>query len=275
MSHCAKCGNEVLPGELFCRQCGTRLVPGPASRAPGPGPDVSQKELAMFVGKNADMYLRKFGKFTQGGADSFSATWHWPAFFFSFWWTIYRKMYGWAVLALFLGCVPYVGLLAMAGFGISANYLYYRHAKNKVIELRAAQGPELERAAAIGRAGGVNNVAVVLAPLLIVMVLGILAAIAVPQFAMYRQKAADMRAKREIQEACRIGQKIFSENASKELIEPDEFLYAGLVRTPDVEMTLLDGRRATFSITAGHKNGKTLYRTDRQCFLAEERQGAK
>ncbi len=272
MSYCEKCGNKVRSGEFVCRQCGTRLVRERASHAPGSGSDVSQKELAMFVGKNADVYLRKFGKFTENGEDVFSATWHWPAFFFSFLWTIYRKMYGWAVLALFLGCVPYVGLLAMVGFGISGNYLYYRHAKKKVIELRAARGHEIERAAAIGRAGGVNNVAVVLAPLFIVASLGLLAAIAIPQFAMYRQKAADMQAKREIQEACRIGQKIFSEDASKELIEPDEFLYAGLVRTPDVEMTLLDGRRATFSITAGHKHGKTLYRTDPQCFLTVEQQ---
>ncbi|HSQ77714.1 MAG TPA: DUF2628 domain-containing protein [Nitrospirota bacterium] len=269
MSYCEKCGNKARPGELKCRQCGNRLVPERASHAPGPAPDVSRKELAIFVGKNADKYLHKFRKFSENGADAFTATWHWPAFFFSFWWTIYRKMYGWAVLALFLDCVPYVGLLAMVGFGISANYLYYRHAKNKVIELRAAHGPEIDRAAELGRAGGVNSTAIVLAPLT-VMILAILAAIAIPQFAMYRQKAADMQAKHEIQEACRIGQKIFSEDASKELIEPDEFLYAGLVRTPDVDMTLQDGRRATFNITAGHKNGRTLYRTDAQCFLTEE-----
>jgi hypothetical protein len=266
MSFCVKCGNEISPGDRVCRHCGTRPAAGP-----GPGAGVSRDELAMFVGKNADKYLRKFGKFTEGGADSFTATWHWPAFFFSFWWTIYRKMYGWALLAFFIGCVPYAGLLAMFGFGISANYLYYRHAKNKVIELRAAPGPEKERAAALGRAGGVNNVAIVLAPLLLVAFLGIIAAIAIPQFAMYRQRAADARAKHEIQEACRIGQQLFSENASKELVEPDELLYAGLVRTPDVEMTLLDGRREFFSITAGHAHGKMKYSTDRQCFLTEER----
>jgi Tfp pilus assembly protein PilE len=266
MSNCGQCGKEVSPGDRVCRHCGTRLVPGP-------GAGVSHEELAMFVGKNADKYLSKFDKFTKSGADSFTATWHWPAFFFTFWWTIYRKMYGWAVLAFFLGCVPYVGLLAMFGFGISANYLYYRHARNKIAELRAVPGPETERAAALGRAGGVNNVAVVLAPLLAVAVLGIIAAIAIPQFAMYRQRAADMQAKHEIQEACRIGQQLFAENASKELVEPDELLYAGLVRTPAVDMTLQDGRRASFSITAAHANGKMLYRTDQQCYLSEERKG--
>ena len=84
-----------------------------------------------------------------------------------------------------------------------------------------------------------------------------------------------MQAKHEIQEACRIGQQLFAESASKELVEPDELLYAGLVRTPEVDMTLLDGRRATFSITAGHTNGSLLYKTDQQCFLTEERQRAK
>jgi Tfp pilus assembly major pilin PilA len=270
VSNCARCGNELEPGEIFCRRCGTRLVPGQATRALGA--DAGREELAMFVGKNTDKYLRKFSKFTENG-NTFTATWHWPAFFFTFWWTLYRKMYGWVILAFFLALVPYVHLLSMVGFGISANYLYYRHAQKKLAGLRTAPASEADRAASIGRAGGVNNVAIVL--LLLVPILAILAAIAIPQFAMYRQRAADMQAKQEIQEACRIGQKIFSENASKEQIEPDELLYAGLVRTPDVEMTLLDGRRASFSITARHKNGKTFFRTNWQCVLAEERQGEK
>jgi hypothetical protein len=184
---------------------------------------------------------------------------------------IYRKMYGWALLILLLGWIPCAGFMLKIGFGMSANYLYYNHARKKLIALKGAATSEADRAAAIGRAGGVNNVAIVIVPLVIVAMLGILAAIAIPQFAVYRQKAYDLQAKRELQEACTIGLRIFAEKPEKTELEPDEFLYAGLVRTPDVEMMLLDGRKGTFSITAKHAKGNMLYGTDQKCFLTEER----
>lgn len=267
MTNCTQCGNEVRPGEVFCRHCGARLAPESA------GP-VSEEEFAAFVGKNTDKYLGPFRKFAQDG-DSFSATWHWPAFFFTFWWLIYRKMYLWLLALVLLGCVPYVGLLVMVGFGISAKYLYYRHAKKKILELKSQTASDADRAAAIARAGGVNNVAVVLIPIAIVAIVGILAAIAVPQFVEYRRRAADQKAKEEVQEACRIGAKIFAEQPGKMAVEPDEFLYAGLVRNPDVDLMLLDGRRDTFSISAKHAKGSTLYTTDRECYLTEKRQETK
>ncbi len=276
MENCAQCGNEVRSGEVFCRHCGARL--GPAPIGPGASPvtgAVTEEELAQFVGKNTDKYLSAFRKFVRNNEDSFSATWHWPAFFFTFWWLIYRKMYWWLLPFLFLGCVPYLGLFVMIGYGISGNYLYYRHAKKKIIELKSQPASDIERAAAIARMGGVNNVAVVLVPLVAVALIAILAAIAIPQFAAYRQKAADHQAKQEIQAACAIGAKIFAEQPGKTEIEPDEFLYAGLVRTPEVEMLLLDGSREAFSISAKHKKGKMLYTTDQQCYLTEEPQPAR
>jgi len=269
MPNCTECGAETKTGESFCRQCGARLGDGAAGPATT---SVTENDLAIFVGKNTDKYLGAFRKFTGNGEDSFAATWHWPAFFFSFWWLLYRKMYVWLLVFLLLGCIPFAGLLAMVGFGISANYLYYKHAKKKIAALKAQTSSEADRAAAIARAGGVNNVAIVLVALVFVAITGILAAIAIPQFAQYRQKAADQQAKHEIQDACSRGAAIFAQHPEKMEIEPDELLYEGLVRTPDVEMMLLDGRRDTFSISAKHKNGTKEYFTDRQCNLREKRQ---
>jgi hypothetical protein len=272
MTYCKECGKEVRDGDIYCRQCGARQDAASAGQGPASGATVAEDELALFVGKNADIYLPKFRKFMQGGAGSFSVTWHWPAFFFTFWWMIYRKMYGWALLILLTGWIPCAGLLLMIGFGMSANYLYFNHARKKLLALKATAASEVDRGAAIGRAGGVNNVAIVIVPLVIIAIVGVLAAIAIPQLAGYRQKAADLQAKRELQEACGIGLKLFAENPGKTELEPDEFLHAGLVRTPEVEMTLLDGRKDTFSISAKHTKGSTLYGTDRRCFLTEERQ---
>jgi len=271
MANCAKCGQETKAGEAFCRQCGTRLSGGQAgAQTPFPKTQTNESELAMFVGKNADKYLERFKKFTSGTTDSFSVTWHWPAFFFSFFWMLYRKMYLWAFLGLFLGCVPYVGLLAMFGFGMAGYYLYYKHSKAKLLELKAQPMSDIERGAAIARAGGTNGLVVILAPFIGVALLGIIAAIAVPQFMVYKQRAFDRAAKQQIEDACTRGTALFDKQPARMLIEPDDLLYAGLERNPEVEMMLLDGRRETFSMSAHHKQGKNMYITDRQCRIAEE-----
>jgi len=273
MAYCKQCGKDVSVGETFCRHCGAKQ----ASAQPGAGEfraagEANEEDLAAFVGKNADKYLSKFRAFRQSGMDSFAASWHWPAFFFSFWWALYRKMYGWAALALFLGCVPYLGFLAMIAFGVSANYLYYKHARGKILELSTQPASPMERAATLARTGGVNNVIVVVAPLLLIVVIGIIAAIAIPSFHQYRQRAFEVQAKREIQDACSRGLSFFAAHPERTEINPEDILDAGLVRTPEVELQLLDGRREFFGLSAKHKQGKILYTTDRNCFLSEEDQ---
>jgi hypothetical protein len=272
MAYCRQCGKEVNEGETFCRHCGAKV----AAVQPGGGfrgaTTRNEEDLAAFVGKNADTYLAKFRAFSENGADSFAATWHWPAFFFSFWWTLYRKMYGWAALVLFLGCIPYIGFLAMIAFGVSANYLYYKHARKKILELSTLPASSMERSAALARAGGVNNVALVIVSIVLIVVIGILAAVAIPSFIQYRSKSCDVQAKHEIQDACSRGLSYFAAHPDKTEIAPEDFLDAGLVRSPDVELMLLDGRRGSFGLSAKHKKGEKIYTTDRQCSLSEDEQ---
>ena len=53
------------------------------------------------VGPNADFYIPKFLRFDQPGAARTS--WNWPAFFASFYWFLYRRMYGpWAIFCLLI-----------------------------------------------------------------------------------------------------------------------------------------------------------------------------
>ncbi len=93
MPYCRQSGEKVNAGEIFCRFCGAKLSPFQAgSQDPLELSVVKEEDFALFVGKNAEKYLGKFRKFTQNGEDIFAATWHWPAFFFSFWWTLYRKL---------------------------------------------------------------------------------------------------------------------------------------------------------------------------------------
>jgi len=270
MAYCKQCGKEVGSSETFCRHCGARISSLTGPRGALSGADAGEQDLAVFIGKNAATYLAAFRKFNQNGSDSFTATWHWPAFFLNFWWLLYRKLYVWALVPLLLGCIPYVGLFTSIAFGVSANYIYYRHAKKKLLEVKAQPGSDAERTAALARAGGVNSMVVVAAPLLAVAVLGILAAIAIPQFAAYRQRAYDVTAKHEVQDACARGARVFAEHPEKTELEPDDLLHAGLVRTPDVNLMLLDGRRASFGVSGSHTKGTKVYSTDRECRLTEE-----
>ena len=269
MGACAKCGTSYSDGQRFCRSCGERLG-GAAGTGALSRSGTEQSDLAVFVGKNAEKYLSRFEQFRSGNGDAFQVTWHWPAFFVPFWWLLYRKLYLWALLVFFLSLVPYAGFLMMFGFGMSANYLYYRRASEKVAEIQSSTGSDVEKAAALARAGGVNNVAVVVAPLIAIAVIGILAAIAIPQFAIYRQKAGDVKARSQALDACSIGADLFAADSGKAMVEPEELLANGLEHTEDVELLLLDGTRQGFSIGARHRHGKKTFYTNYVCDMRED-----
>jgi hypothetical protein len=148
------------------------------------------KEFVYFIWDNAEKYLPKFRRFNVDGVDKFVITWHWPAFFFALIWMAYRKMYGWALAAFiferlfftgyffllepitsfldnFLGEAVWIitGPLMLFGFlfplmvfGITANYLYYKHAKRNIIEYKIKQSPldTHEMAMGLRKKGGVN-----------------------------------------------------------------------------------------------------------------------
>ena len=272
MAYCKQCGKEINANEAFCRHCGAKALLSPMA-ASGPSSNVTEEDLATFIGKNSDTYLGKFTSFTRSGEDSFSVTWHWPAFFFGLFWMLYRKLYLWALLALFIGFIPCAGLIFPFVFGMTANYIYYYHAKKKLIALKAQPSSDVQRAAELARAGGVNNVAVVIAVLLMVIaVIGILAAIAIPQFAAYRQRAFDQKARHEVQDACSRCAAILSAQPEKTEIIPDDLLNTGFSPSPDIDMMLLDGRRETFGLSARHLKSKNVFITDRECRVREEPQ---
>ena len=155
----------------------------------------SEAEYITFIGKNAETYLTTFRKFQVQGGDRFAVTWHWPAFLFPFFWLLYRKLYLWAILSLVWSVIirpspfgfllpmlgfplpmigflppmvgfllPIVGaLLPMLCFGLTANYIYYKHIKKKLSALQQLQAlSDTQRAAKIVHTGGVNSVFVIL-----------------------------------------------------------------------------------------------------------------
>ena len=169
--------------------------------------EVTKDEFIYFIWDKAEKYLPKFRRFNIDGVDKFAVTWHWPAFFFSFAWMAYRKMYLWAFGAGVIVFLYYMGLLLLRyltsylpfsvlevlahtilpflqliwlilpwiAFGIAGNYVYYKHAKKKIIECKARlpSSDAKEITIALQKTGGVNPWAAALA-IAIMLLLGFL-----------------------------------------------------------------------------------------------------
>ncbi len=146
------------------------------------------------------------------------ARWHWPAFFITTYWLLYRKLWGWTALyyvvpsiaAMILSFVlallfPHNGTVQAAmwiGYWVLlfvvpplvANPLYYKRCK-RILE-REAAGVSRERwLARVETKGGTSNLAVILVVLFaIVAVLGVFAAIAIPAYHDYTRRARSAEA---------------------------------------------------------------------------------
>ena len=136
MPFCPNCGKAIEMGSLFCSHCGQKItssVIDPSNKS------IREEEFRAFIGKKADHYLNKFRFFGDEGATGFAVTWSWPAFFLGFIWMLYRKMYLWALMAFFIAFTPVSFPLAMIGWGIVGNYLYFLHVRNKIIDYKSRQ----------------------------------------------------------------------------------------------------------------------------------------
>ncbi|MGH7233011.1 MAG: DUF2628 domain-containing protein [Nitrospiraceae bacterium] len=142
MKTCDKCARTNPDDALFCQHCGTPI----SSEAESSIPPLDEGAIwRAFIGPNADRYLEQFRKFTSTGTPRFALTWHWPAFLVDpFLWFLYRKMYLYAVVyavgpvvsAYVTGDFT-VGIVWRIMAGVSANYIYYWHAKEHVTTIRA------------------------------------------------------------------------------------------------------------------------------------------
>jgi hypothetical protein len=129
------------------------------------GAVITREEFVSLIGENADRYLTKFKKFYVDGDEKFAFTWHWPAFFLSITWMVYRKLYGWALVFFLLSLIPFLGLLLWPVFGLTGNYLYYKHAKKKIVNLKSTQAfsDPSHLLEALAQIGGVNVLGMIIA----------------------------------------------------------------------------------------------------------------
>lgn len=91
--YCSKCHEATFEGNAFCPYCGTPFhsIPElgiinnkwPEDRIE----DYLVTDMAQYIGNNRETYFKKFMKIANK-----KLTFHWPAFFLSIYWFLYRRM---------------------------------------------------------------------------------------------------------------------------------------------------------------------------------------
>ena len=160
--------------------------------------------------KKAEFYVPKFIGFDQPGASKLS--WNWPAFFFSFYWFLYRRMYAtWAIYSLLIpigivvtsailegsaggGAGDWFYLVVTLGyrFGVIpllANSFYHQSVQKRIEALRLKVPDAGAQRLVLENTSPTNNIIWIIVPFVMIAILGILAAIAIPAYQTYTIRA--------------------------------------------------------------------------------------
>jgi hypothetical protein len=146
-----------------------------------PDQDSIRADLKTFFGPRADVYLAVYEKMRggTGGRRLSPSTWSWPAFFGSFVWFFYRKMYIVGAV-LILAPMIFAYLFGSAGGGgwavvisMFAKGPYVQHGLRRILKADSLGLHGLERSEYLERAGGLSVVAGGFAGLLYVSMLGL------------------------------------------------------------------------------------------------------
>ncbi len=212
---CNKCGEEYTKNARFCVSCG-EAIPKENTTSPkeqSHGKDFSDNDdindyYAAAIGyNNTDYYLSRFKRFDSGGS---SVSWHWPAFFVTFYWFLYRKMWLWALIYFLLpipvgifsgilgafsaaaGGVAYLSFIAgiFIVFPMFATKLYHRHIRKKIEKAKSFSNDKEKHMRTLAVEGGTSNIALIIVLIFaFVAMIGILAAVAIPAYQDYTIRA--------------------------------------------------------------------------------------
>lgn len=214
---CPKCGNSNDDSAKFCSGCGS-VLPQSVKHTPSPQTVIDDHSnldefyKAIIGPKNQDYYLGHFTRFDNHG--KVDVSWHWPAFFVTFYWFLYRRMWLNALIYFFL---PYLVMIPLGiaaavagnsadtviGIGyvlflivmfvlppIYANALYYKYCKKKIVEAGSSSRDLQRQLGELSGKGGTSSVVLIFVLVFaFIAFIGILAAIAIPAYQDYTTRA--------------------------------------------------------------------------------------
>ncbi len=99
--------------------------------------------------------------------------------------------------------------------------------------------------------------------LIVIAIIGILAAIAIPQFSSYRVRGYNTAAKSDVKNAYTASQAYFSDSPAG-TVDSSVLTGYGYKATTNVTLTVGTGTMAGLSMTASHSSGDTTYTVDNQ-----------
>ncbi len=197
--HCPHCATVNPEAGHFCTHCGRPLA------EPTPEERTLENFRAILGPNNQEYYLQRFADYEASGKSSLG--WHWPAFFITFYWLLYRKMW---LAALLYFILPYLctsvfglitsllgesrGLMMLGGYlaytlailllpPLLANGLYYRHCQSKIRQAEQLHDDRERQLGYLRAKGGTSHVMLFVVLIVgFIAVIGILAAIAIPAY---------------------------------------------------------------------------------------------
>jgi len=217
---CTQCGKQNDVTAKFCSACGKALPlteqDAPVASTVDSPKNVQEEIYKAVIGPNKqDYYLRHFSQFDSNG--EIGVSWNWPAFFVTFYWFLYRKMWRYAFLYFIF---PYFTLMiisiALMIIGLAgessekfviltiaiilltyiacvlilipmySNALYYLHCKKKIRYASSSSHDSLRQLVELSVRGGTSKVALIVGGVLgSYLGLGIIASISIPQYQDY------------------------------------------------------------------------------------------
>lgn len=242
-----------------------------APRPPAGRPPLDETALyAAAIGpKNQDHYLSRFKAFDRRGGTRLG--WHWPAFLWTLYWLLYRKLW-WHALVYFFApyvlltaaavLVPAVGadrasLVFLAVFALLfvvpallADGFYFKHCRRLIERARAESSDPREQKAYLERKGGTSRLIAVLFYVLFVPgLIGIVAAVALPAYQDYTVRAKIQQALVQAKVAGDAVGDFYGRNRRV----PRDLAEAGhaAAPSPDVRDMRVDARTGVITVTMG------------------------
>jgi len=105
--------------------------------------------------------------------------------------------------------------------------------------------------------------------MIVIAIIGILAAIAIPQFTAYRKKGYDTAANADVKNAYTSAQAFFTQNPTG-TVDLAALTASGFKGTADVTLTITNGTQGALEMTAKHANGDKTYKVDKDGVITSQ-----